>query len=301
MSATSSSCPRPSYVVTDDKGNFKFNRLAPGKYKLKAWSERSKAPITQDVTIKAGKNEVDGRRRRPMRRPGRRPTSSEVSVARRRVARARRARARRRRCARSATASRAKPAGGMTPRAERRDGSRSQLSSTATSRQRARASRSEPTTLAESPAGASGGRDRRRDREGHARRGRARVQAAAGRGDRARSASKRARSPRRCSIQPEGAMHSSHARHARQLRRADGRPGRRSPRSRTSRRREARAARSPATSWSRAPLDLKPRSIASSPPASPARIEIGGQKRTIGTPAANAQTADRSRSRRCPT
>lgn len=48
----------PSYVVTDDKGNFKFNRLAPGKYKLKAWSERSKAPITQDITIKAGKNEV---------------------------------------------------------------------------------------------------------------------------------------------------------------------------------------------------------------------------------------------------
>jgi plastocyanin len=49
----------PSYVVTDDQGNFKFNRLAPGKYKLKAWSERSKAPITQDITIKAGKNTVN--------------------------------------------------------------------------------------------------------------------------------------------------------------------------------------------------------------------------------------------------
>jgi len=47
---------QPSYVVTDDKGNFKFNRLAPGKYKLKAWSERSKAPITQDITIKTGAN-----------------------------------------------------------------------------------------------------------------------------------------------------------------------------------------------------------------------------------------------------
>ena len=49
----------PSYVVTDEQGRFKFNRLAPGKYKLKAWSERSKAPITQDVTIKVGANKVD--------------------------------------------------------------------------------------------------------------------------------------------------------------------------------------------------------------------------------------------------
>ncbi len=48
----------PSYVVTDDKGAFTFRRLAPGKYKLRAWSEKSKAPITQDITIKAGKNEV---------------------------------------------------------------------------------------------------------------------------------------------------------------------------------------------------------------------------------------------------
>ena len=61
---TSSSSSAPAYVVTDDKGDFKFNRLAPGKYKLKAWSERSKAPITQDVTIKAGKNDDHGRRRR---------------------------------------------------------------------------------------------------------------------------------------------------------------------------------------------------------------------------------------------
>lgn len=48
----------PSYVVTDEQGRFKFNRLAPGRYKLKAWSERSKAPITQDITIKPGKNDV---------------------------------------------------------------------------------------------------------------------------------------------------------------------------------------------------------------------------------------------------
>jgi plastocyanin len=49
----------PSYVVTDEEGRFKFNRLAPGKYKLKAWSERSKTPITQDVTIKVGANTVN--------------------------------------------------------------------------------------------------------------------------------------------------------------------------------------------------------------------------------------------------
>jgi len=49
----------PAYVVTDESGKFKFGRLAPGKYKLKAWSERSKAPITQDVTIKVGGNTVN--------------------------------------------------------------------------------------------------------------------------------------------------------------------------------------------------------------------------------------------------
>jgi plastocyanin len=49
----------PSYVVTDEQGRFKFKRLAPGKYKLKAWSERTKAPITQVVTIKPGSNSVN--------------------------------------------------------------------------------------------------------------------------------------------------------------------------------------------------------------------------------------------------
>jgi hypothetical protein len=59
MSAYIAVVAAPAYVVTDDTGHFAFKHLAPGKYKLKAWSERSKAPITQDITIKAGKNEVN--------------------------------------------------------------------------------------------------------------------------------------------------------------------------------------------------------------------------------------------------
>ena len=58
MSAYIAVVSAPSYVITDDKGAFSFRRLAPGKYKLRAWSEKSRAPITQDITIKAGKNDV---------------------------------------------------------------------------------------------------------------------------------------------------------------------------------------------------------------------------------------------------
>jgi plastocyanin len=58
MSAYIAVVAAPAYVLTDDKGNFSFRRLLPGKYKLKAWSERTKTPITQDITLKAGKNSV---------------------------------------------------------------------------------------------------------------------------------------------------------------------------------------------------------------------------------------------------
>ncbi len=58
MSAYIAVVAAPAYVVTDAQGNFKFNRLAPGKYKLKGWSVKSKGPITQDVTIKSGPNTV---------------------------------------------------------------------------------------------------------------------------------------------------------------------------------------------------------------------------------------------------
>ncbi len=59
MSAYIAVVSAPAYVVTDDKGAFAFKRLPPGKYRLRAWSVRSKNPITQEVTIKAGKNELD--------------------------------------------------------------------------------------------------------------------------------------------------------------------------------------------------------------------------------------------------
>jgi plastocyanin len=49
----------PAYVVTDSQGEFSFKHLPPGKYKLKAWSEKSKEPIVQDVTIKVGANTVN--------------------------------------------------------------------------------------------------------------------------------------------------------------------------------------------------------------------------------------------------
>src|SRR6185369_1185077 len=58
MSAYIAVVSAPAYVVTDDKGGFAFKHLAPGKYKLKAWSERSKSPIEQEVTIKTGANQL---------------------------------------------------------------------------------------------------------------------------------------------------------------------------------------------------------------------------------------------------
>ena len=58
MSAYIAVVSAPAYVVTDETGKFAFRSLPPGKYKLKAWSERSKAPIAQDVTIKPGRNDI---------------------------------------------------------------------------------------------------------------------------------------------------------------------------------------------------------------------------------------------------
>jgi plastocyanin len=48
----------PHYAITDDQGNFKFGSLAPGKYTLRAWSDKSLEPVTQEVVVKAGANQV---------------------------------------------------------------------------------------------------------------------------------------------------------------------------------------------------------------------------------------------------
>jgi plastocyanin len=49
----------PSYSVTDSAGNFHFRSLQPGKYRLRAWSERSTTPLVREVMIKSGGNSVD--------------------------------------------------------------------------------------------------------------------------------------------------------------------------------------------------------------------------------------------------
>jgi plastocyanin len=49
----------PHYSVTDASGGFRFGSLAPGKYTLKAFSERSLAPVVREIDIKPGPNKVD--------------------------------------------------------------------------------------------------------------------------------------------------------------------------------------------------------------------------------------------------
>ena len=48
----------PHYVVTKPDGAFRFRALAPGKYKLRAWSDISGEPITQIVDVADGENNV---------------------------------------------------------------------------------------------------------------------------------------------------------------------------------------------------------------------------------------------------
>lgn len=51
---------QPHYVIADSSGKFSFRSLAPGKYKMKIWTEKSTTPVTQEITIKAGKNTTSG-------------------------------------------------------------------------------------------------------------------------------------------------------------------------------------------------------------------------------------------------
>ena len=46
----------PHYVVVEGAKPFTFKTLKPGKYKVRAWSERSTAPTETEITIKAGSN-----------------------------------------------------------------------------------------------------------------------------------------------------------------------------------------------------------------------------------------------------
>ncbi len=48
----------PLYSITNEKGEFAFPTLEPGKYTLKAWNERSNEPVTQEIEIKQGANTV---------------------------------------------------------------------------------------------------------------------------------------------------------------------------------------------------------------------------------------------------
>jgi hemoglobin len=46
----------PAYVSTEPDGSFSFKSLAPGKYRVQAWNERSGDPLETEVEIKAGAN-----------------------------------------------------------------------------------------------------------------------------------------------------------------------------------------------------------------------------------------------------
>jgi hemoglobin len=46
----------PHYVVTASDGSFELKRLAPGKYRLQAWTERSAKPASSEVEIRTGQN-----------------------------------------------------------------------------------------------------------------------------------------------------------------------------------------------------------------------------------------------------
>ena len=46
----------PHYVIPGPDGKFAFRSLAPGKYKVKAWNERSGDPTTSEIEIKEGAN-----------------------------------------------------------------------------------------------------------------------------------------------------------------------------------------------------------------------------------------------------
>ncbi len=49
----------PHYIVTEGAKEFTFRSLAPGTYRVRAWSEKSAAPVESQITIKAGVNNMN--------------------------------------------------------------------------------------------------------------------------------------------------------------------------------------------------------------------------------------------------
>jgi plastocyanin len=47
----------PHYVIVNSDGTYSFKSLAPGKYRVQAWSEQSGEPLTTSLAIQAGANE----------------------------------------------------------------------------------------------------------------------------------------------------------------------------------------------------------------------------------------------------
>ena len=58
MSAYIVATNAPHYAITDDKGHFSFRSLEPGKYRLRAWSEKTLKPQVQEITVVPEKNSV---------------------------------------------------------------------------------------------------------------------------------------------------------------------------------------------------------------------------------------------------
>ena len=48
----------PHYVIPGADGKFEFKSLAPGKYKVQAWNERSGDPVNSEIEVKEGANET---------------------------------------------------------------------------------------------------------------------------------------------------------------------------------------------------------------------------------------------------
>ena len=48
----------PHYTITDASGKFSFKSVEPGRYVLRAYSERSLAPIVEEIEVKSGRNEI---------------------------------------------------------------------------------------------------------------------------------------------------------------------------------------------------------------------------------------------------